>query len=512
MIVSVTDFDIKSPLPPRQVPVVDNTDPTVITPDTVVTDVPVKTTEEEIDPIKPKKSSLGKLLPIIGIIVLLGLIALVVFKLLLPNLGNQANKEVKIINYWGLWEDNNVVQGLISEFESKNPGIKINYSKKSKTDYRTRLAGRLAKSGTTEDVPDVFRMHVSWLPMMKDYVEPVPAKVATDVQLDVDFFDAYKTDLKEGGKYWGIPLMYDGLSLFYNKDILTAAGVQPPKTWWGLRDLAKKLTVKDINGKLTVAGVAMGVTDNVDNWSDIIGVMLKQNGVDLFDLDSANQQKLQGVLTFYTLFRTNDQVWDESQPNSTLAFANGKLAFYFAPSWRVFDIETLNPQLAFEIVPIPQLPTLEGVDPAKIESGELAGNLTNINWSTYWVEGVNNKSSYKTEAWKFLTFLASKEGLQQFYQAASQVRSFGEIYPRKSMSQLMSGNQKLKAFVNSADSASNWYLSSRTFDDGLNDEMTKYFADAINGIVQKNSTAMTVYPDLENGINLTIQKYRLQKK
>ena len=348
--------------------------------------------------------------------------------------------------------------------------------------------------------------------MMKDYMASVPTATSTNLKMDSDFYETYRTDLKENGKYWGIPLMYDGLALFYNKNILDAAGVQPPKTWWGLRDLAKKLTVKDASGKISIAGVAMGVTDNVDNWSDILGVMLKQNGVDLLNLDATNQQKLQGVLTFYSLFRTSDQVWDESLPNSTLDFANGKLAFYFAPSWRIFDIETLNPQLAFEVIPLPQLPTLDGVDPAKIESGEVSGNLTNIHWSSYWIEGVNNKSQHQAEAWKFLSFLASTEGLQKFYQSASQVRSFGEIYPRKSMANLLSSNTKLKAFISAADTASTGYLSSRTFDNGLNDDMISYFADAINGMVQKNETADAVYPALANGINLTIQKYRLQKK
>ena len=80
------------------------------------------------------------------------------------------------------------------------------------------------------------------------------------------------------------------------------------------------------------------------------------------------------------------------------------------------------------------------------------------------------------------------------------------------MANLLSSNTKLKAFISAADTASTGYLSSRTFDNGLNDDMISYFADAINGMVKKNETADAVYPDLANGINLKIQKYRLQKK
>jgi len=47
------------------------------------------------------------------------------------------------ITYWGLWEDENVMQTIISEFETKNPNIKINYKRNQITDYRTRLKSRI---------------------------------------------------------------------------------------------------------------------------------------------------------------------------------------------------------------------------------------------------------------------------------------------------------------------------------------------------------------------------------
>lgn len=509
MIVVVSDFDIKSPLPARQISVPDENESKTVGPE------PVRATIEE----QPKASaakmapklSLTRYWPIAAIVIVIFLIVMVVFKFLIPNLKGATGQTVSELTYWGLWEDSNIIQGLLAEFESKNPGIKVKYIKNSKTDYRSRLQGRLSKSGGTEEVPDVFRIHATWLPMMKDYLAPVPGNVAGEIQLESDFFDTYKNDLKEDGKYWAIPLMYDGLSMFYNKDILDSAGLAIPKTWWGFRDVAKKITVKDEFGKISIAGAAMGVTENVDHWSDIVGAMIKQNGVDLLKGGEANLKKLKGVLTFYTLFKTSDQIWNETLPASTLFFASGKLAFYFAPSWRIFDIEQINPALKFEVGQIPQLATLEGSDPEMVEKGQVEGNLTNIQWSTYWAEGVSNKSKNQKDAWKLLAFLASKESLEKFYQSASQVRSFGEIYPRKSMATSLSSQPKLKAWVETANSASNWYLSSRTFDDGINDEMITYFGDAINGIVQKNTPIDDVVPTLINGINRTVSKYGIKR-
>jgi ABC-type glycerol-3-phosphate transport system substrate-binding protein len=245
----------------------------------------------------------------------------------------------------------------------------------------------------------------------------------------------------------------------------------------------------------------------VDHWSDILGLMMKQNGVNPLNTSADNLKKLQDVLTFYTMFNTQDDVWDETLPNSTQLFANGKLAFYFGPSWSVFNINDLNKGLKYEVIPAPQLPTLDSISSDSINTD---AQLTNIHWSTYWVEGVNNKSKNQAAAWKFLEFLASKEGLEKMYAAASQTREFGEIYPRKSMATTISTNNKIKAFTSVANEASSWYLAADTHDNGLNDEMRQYFADAINSLVLKNVSIDKVMTTLESGISQIKNKYQIK--
>ena len=135
----------------------------------------------------------------------------------------------------------------------------------------------------------------------------------------------------------------------------------------GFGTISNKLTVRDANGKITVAGAALGLVDNVDHWSDILGLMMKQGGVDPLKSDADSEKKLKDVLTYYSLFRTKYQVWDEALPSSTELFANGKLAFYFAPSWRVFNIEEMKiPEFKYDITTVPQLPTLQDVPLTKL--------------------------------------------------------------------------------------------------------------------------------------------------
>ncbi|MBU4210659.1 hypothetical protein KJ637_04485 [Patescibacteria group bacterium] len=73
----------------------------------------------------------------------------------------------------------------------------------------------------------------------------------------------------------------------------------------------------------------------------------------------------------------------------------------------------------------------------------------------------------------------------------------------------MSENEKIAPFVAVADWSESGYLSSYTWDNGLNDQMNKYFKDAVNKIVVSNASVQGIMPDLQNGINRVIEMYRL---
>jgi len=499
--------DIKSPLPPRKVVLkTESEDEKTEAGPSLASESPITTQNIENNPpieVKENRKSKKPIIIIGAVLFFLILIVLLFSVFKNKNKGNQV-----VLNYWGLWEEESVMNGIIADFESKNPNIKINYKKNQKDGYAGRLDGRLAKSGSIEDVPDIFRIHNTWIPMFRDNLAAVPKETVVAIGLENDFFDVYKKDLVENGEYLSVPLMYDGLVMFYNPALLEKAQVNVPNNWWDLKKSAAKITEKSGNGKITIAGAAIGTVENVDHWSDIVGLMMKQNGVDLNTMSADNEKKLKDVLDFYTLFKTGDKVWDETLPNSTQYFASGNLAFYFGPSWRIFDIQALNPDLKFEVATIPQLPTTASTPTDQIGA---EAELTNFHWATYWTEGVNNKSKYQKEAWKFLEYLSSPEVLEKMYQADSLIRSFGQIYPRKSMAEKISSNPKIKPFVETANDASSWYLASRTGDDGIDVEMQKYFGDAINSILNGSKKSEEAVKTLISGVSQLRQKYKLIK-
>jgi len=397
------------------------------------------------------------------------------------------------ITWWGMWEDSATIAPLITAYEDKHPGVKITYIRQSQQDYRERLTSALAKGNG----PDIFAFHNSWVPMFKSDLDTLPSSIMNPADFAKTFYPVASSDLTSGTGIVGIPLEYDALTLFINEDIFNKAGKTPPTTWDDLRVTARELTVKDDQGIITQSGVALGRTENVDHWPEILGLLMLQNGV---DLGNPTGLAAEGALTFFTLFSTSDGVWDATLPASTQAFAGGKLAMYFAPSWRAFEIEQQNPSLKFKTVPVPQLPK----DNPK---------QADITYANYWAQGVSQKSSNKSTAWDFLKFLSTQDSLQKLFTAESAQRKFGEPYSRTDMANLLMSHPILGSIITQAPGAQSWYLYSRTFDGptGINSQMINYFGDAVNAVVSGNVTPTQALETAAQGVQQVLAQYRLTK-
>lgn len=436
----------------------------------------------------PRKSFPKALILFIFILILLGL------GLFLFLRGRNLTKTTSSgeVAWWGLWEDESVISPLIAEYEAKNPKVKVKYIKQSKQDYRERLTNALVK-GTG---PDIFTFHNSWVPMFRSYLDPIPASVMTPSEFSQAYYPVIVSDLTQGTGILGIPLGYDALTLFINSDIFANSGKNPPTTWDDLRSLAIELTKKDENGNIIQSGMALGRTENVDNWQEILALMMLQNGVNLAE---PTGKLAEDALTFFTLFSGSDGVWDTSLPSSTAMFAGGKLAMYIAPSWRALEVIQLNPALNFRTVPLPQL--------AKVNQ-----NQKDVTYATYWVQGVSNKGQNKGAAWDFLKFISSKDALSKIYANASKQRKFGEAYPRVDMASLLTDHPILGSIISGAPNARSWYLQSRTFDGptGINSLINKYFEDAVNA-VNSGSTAESVLPTASQGVLQVLKQYGIAR-
>lgn len=387
------------------------------------------------------------------------------------------------LTYWGLWEDDNLIKPAIAAYQSQHPNIIINYERKSSINYRTRAQTQI-RSGVG---PDVFRIHNTWLPMFAADLAPAPADVFTISDYKNLFYPVAVDSFVRANQIYGAPMEIDGLALFYNEDMLNGVGGKPPTNWQEFIDLATKMTVKDASG-IKTAGAALGTASNVDHWSDILGLLLfQQPGV---DLNNVATPQVAEILRFYTGFVTDPRkkTWDVNLPKSTDMFAAGRLGFYFAPSWRAHELRVANPNLKFKVAPVPQL------------SGKTVG------WATFWGEVVAAKSQNSAEAWKFVKYLTSAETEKLAYQQASQIRLFGEPYSLVSLGTELVTDPIVGVFVTQGPVYKSWYLSSNTFDNGLNDEMIKYWEDGVNATLA-GTDPQTALQTVNQGIQQVLDKY-----
>jgi len=389
------------------------------------------------------------------------------------------------LEYWGLWEPESVYTTVIADYQKLHPNVTINYKKKSQLQYRDTLSTAL--KGTTP--PDIFRYHNTWLPMLKNNLSPVPTSAYSAGAYKATFYPVAQKDLYSAGSYYGIPLEIDTLALYVNENIFTQAGLAYPSSWpQEFLDTARKLTVR--NGeRIERAGAALGNAGNVTHWQDIMSLLLLQSGVEIANPTGSLAEE---ALSYYTGFQTLDQIWDETQDESKLAFAKGNLAMYFGYSWDYFDIKAINPALVFKVVPAPQLPD------------------KTVNLASYWVEGVAKNSKKQSVAWDFLKFISSEEELTKLYTAAAKYRGFGEPYGRVDMATMLAGEPTVSVFINQAKTAQSSYLSSLTWDGtgGINSRISRYYADAINS-AKNQSDQKQALETVVLGVNQVLSGYGL---
>lgn len=425
------------------------------------------------------------------------ILLLVVILLILTGLGAggwfawnyiSANKQVTI-TYWGLWENEPTVRAVIDEFEKTHPNISVEYIKQSHKQYRERLVSAIDRG----EGPDVFRFHNTWVPMIVKQLTPVPKTIMPPETFITTFYPVAKNDLlTSSGTIYGLPMMIDGLGLYINEDLFAAAGVSVPTTWEDIiktGGLVERLTVRE-GDTIVTSAIALGTSTNVEHFSDILAVMMMQNGAKLTDPTS---EETEGTLLFYRRFSDPGDplyTWSSALESSIPAFASGRVAMIIAPSWRAFDIKQINPGLNFRIVPIPQL------------SG------TSINWASYWVEGVSSASKLQPQAWEFVRYMTSREAVTALYSESAKTRLFGEPYALVELGKQLESDPYVGAYVKQASTSRSFPLASRTSDNGINDNLIQYLENAVTGVVNGSSPkeALKTYA---SGMQQVFSKYNL---
>lgn len=146
------------------------------------------------------------------------------------------------------WGSDELFQQVIDGYQAIHPNVTIKLVNNPWEDYWTKLP--LALDG--ENGPALFNVHNSYHENLINYLAPLDIPLE-DLKADFTGVDAHVID---GNVYYIDYGMMTG-SVYYNKDMWEEAGLTEediPKTWDEMREVAKKLTIKD-GDRLVRAGL-----------------------------------------------------------------------------------------------------------------------------------------------------------------------------------------------------------------------------------------------------------------
>jgi ABC-type glycerol-3-phosphate transport system substrate-binding protein len=442
---------------------------------------------EEVVMKPPKSGGFPKIVVFVGLAFVAGLIAFIGYQFIKAREGGVSLGKRGEIEWWGFREDEALYEPLIKEYEKKNPNVKVIYRRQSETDYRVRLTNALA----SEQGPDIFEIHNSWVPMFISELSAMPSGIMSEEEFKNAFYPVIYNSLKTDRGIIAMPLEFDALTMFVNEDIFASSAKTPPQTWDELRSLSITLTQQDESDVIIQSGVALGTTQNVDYWPEILALMMIQNKANLVDLST---ERAQSALTFYYEFYDRYNVWNDSLPPSTSAFSLGKLAMFFAPTSSAYEISKENPSVKYKTVPLPQIPKNSPDDP-------------DFSYATFWVQGVWDKSSDKDLAWDFLNFMASPEGLELLGRRFKEIKGVDRLSPRPSMNEGYRDHPILGSVVQLAYDAKTWYLADKTNDgeSGINTQLATLYRQALS-----NFNRVKTLENLSSEIKSVLTKYNIK--
>ncbi|KKS20546.1 MAG: Extracellular solute-binding protein, family 1 [candidate division WWE3 bacterium GW2011_GWC1_41_7] len=144
--------------------------------------------------------------------------------------GSPASGPVSL-TVWGLWEDRDIMEGLILKYQETHENVTITYDDRSilnPRDYKERVLTQI--SGSLD--ADVVLVHNSWVPRITANLSPMPSSLMDVNTYKSTFYPVAADSAVVGGNIYAVPFYYDGLVLVYNRDHFDEVGQQEPPTAW----------------------------------------------------------------------------------------------------------------------------------------------------------------------------------------------------------------------------------------------------------------------------------------
>lgn len=288
---------------------------------------------------------------------------------------------------------------VVKQFEAKNPGIEVKISNSNGTGYYDKLMA----AGAAGTMPDVYYSR-GGSGDARFYARGLALDITPFVKRDwkeingSDFLDAQIAELMFKNRWMALPYDYSTQSVYYNKNILSQAGVPffgDTVTWNEVIAGGMKVTKTDANGRRTIAGFET-LPFSQPQWLE--GMMLSDGARFLNDkgtkclLDSPESIRFFQSIADLGFKRT---VAARLTDPAYTGYSSKKAAMCIDGSWATITKRKLS-QFSWDVTSLPCN------DPRRQVTSATGGS-----WS------ISRATKHKDEAWKLMKFIASPEVMRQ---------------------------------------------------------------------------------------------------
>lgn len=300
-------------------------------------------------------------------------------------------KDTVTIQWWTPNWDEPESREMADEFEAEHPNIKVEIVVTDWDTYKSKITTAISAG----NAPELFTILLTdVIPYAdKGLLEPLND---LGTQAGVDFADILKPALdivSSGDTNYAVPFRYDGSGIYYNIDMLEAAGYDSfPETWEEMVTMSEKLVGDGTYAFAWPLGnQANAVTRLIQQVYTYGGDIMDENGEKCLLNSDAAQKALGNIVNSMEQGYASKSSSEYDNTKMRELFGQGQLAFNFTGPFDVATLKEDYPDLKFKTAVIP---------------GDGGMGVTTANG---WCVSMASKSSHKEEAALFLSYITNPE-------------------------------------------------------------------------------------------------------
>ncbi|QEE45169.1 sugar ABC transporter substrate-binding protein [Rhizobium sp. WL3] len=317
--------------------------------------------------------------------------------------GLSAQAEDVKITVWSLDRDIQPAPNLIKDFNALGNGITVEY-RQIQFDDVVSEAMRAYSTGQAPDIIAIDNPEHALFASRGAFLDLSEKIAASDVVKPDNYYPGPLKSVMWDGKYFGIPKATNTIALYYNKDMFTAAGLdpnKPPQTWAELVETARKLTDPSKN----IYGLTFSAKANEEGTFQFLPWAQMGGG----SYDKVNSEgAVKALETWKTIIDeklASPDTLTRSQWDSTGTFNSGNAAMAISGPW---ELDRMLKEAKFDwgvaLLPVPQ------------EGAQRSSAMGDFNWAIF------SNTEHPDEAFKVLEYFVSQDDRM--------FKDFGQLPPR----------------------------------------------------------------------------------